>query len=100
MLAAEYPTHTLSKADRAGFFAAVEPYWEPWDYEGLMRPPRRKRRRLAFTKRDVARAVAAHMQSGLGVERVEIDREGRIVVVTTQAESISIAPANEWDTVK
>jgi hypothetical protein len=62
-------------------------------------PPQRKRRPLTFTKRDVARAIAAAKQSGESVLRVEIDG-GRIVVVTGQPESISVAPGNEWDSVQ
>jgi hypothetical protein len=59
------------------------------------------RRPLAFTKRDLARAIAGHMQAGLSVQRVEIDKNGRIIIVTGQAEATNLAPQsaeNEWDT--
>ncbi len=36
-----------------------------------------------FRKTDVVRAVAAAKAAGLDIARVEIDKDGRIVVVTT-----------------
>jgi hypothetical protein len=60
----------------------------------------RKRRRLAFTKRDLARAIAGHVQAGLSVQRVEIDQTGHIIIVTGQAEATDLAPLsaeNEWN---
>ena len=56
----------------------------------------RKRRRLTFTKRDVARAISASQAAGLSVARVEIEKDGRIVIVP----ATSIAPETEdgeWD---
>jgi hypothetical protein len=38
------------------------------------------RGRLAFKERDLARALRAAQKSGVPMERVEIDREGRIVM--------------------
>ena len=62
---------------------------------------KRKRRPLTFTKRDLARAIEGHTAAGLSVQRTEIDmKSGKIVVVTGQSESVSITPANEWDSVK
>jgi hypothetical protein len=61
--------------------------------------PVRKRRPLAFTKRDVARAIEAYMSAGLSVQRVEIE-QGNIKIITGQPEPTSITPENEWDTVK
>jgi hypothetical protein len=65
-------------------------------------PEKRKRRPLTFKKRDVSRAVAGHMQAGLSVQRTEIDKTGRIVIVTGQPEPVSIVPkqpedVSEWD---
>jgi hypothetical protein len=60
----------------------------------------RKRRRLTFTKRDVARAISASVSAGLSVARVEIDKDGRIVIVPGQPEPTSVTPENEWDNVK
>ena len=40
-----------------------------------------------FRKRDVAAAIAGARQAGLEVERVEIDREGKIVLHTARPES-------------
>jgi hypothetical protein len=65
-------------------------------------PEKRKRRPLTFKKRDISRAVAGHMQAGLSVQRTEIDKTGRIVIVTGQPEPVSIVPkqpenVSEWD---
>ena len=47
-----------------------------------------------FRQRDMAAAVKAVKAAGCVVSRVMVDREGRIVVETAQAQD---APANEWD---
>jgi hypothetical protein len=77
-------------------------YAEPEIEEPAPEPsPRKQRRRLAFTKRDVTRAIAAHMAAGLSVQRVEIDPSGRIIIVTGQQEpAVSITTENEWDSVQ
>ena len=54
-----------------------------------------------FRQRDVTRAVKAVTAAGVGIARVEIDREGRITII---AASASQTPeqgkeANEWDRV-
>jgi hypothetical protein len=54
-----------------------------------------------FRQRDVTRAVKAVTAAGVGIARVEIDREGRIIII---AASTSQTPeqggeANEWDSV-
>jgi hypothetical protein len=46
----------------------------------------------AFKKRDVVRAVQAAQAAGLSVQRIELDKSGRIVIVTGE-ESASGA----WD---
>jgi len=48
----------------------------------------------SFKKRDVKRAVEAVMAAGLTVSRVELDRDGRIVVVP--GPELTNA-ANDWD---
>ena len=53
-----------------------------------MRAPRQVR----FRQADVARAVKAVTSAGLGVARVEIDREGKIVVVSGEPEASRPAP--------
>jgi len=52
-----------------------------------------------FRQRDVAAAIRAAKAAGLEVARVEIDRAGKIVLVTTKGGGITEAPGNEWDTV-
>jgi hypothetical protein len=110
--------HMIAQAQRAleihaEFTARSDEFW--WHHQLIVVPltdrggkeeaprrerPERKRRSLAFTKRDVARAVTASMHAGLSVQRVDIDKTGRISIVTGQPEQISIAPENEWDSVK
>jgi hypothetical protein len=51
-----------------------------------------------FRQRDVAAAIRAARAGGLEVTRVEIDRAGKIVLVTTKG-ALEAAPGNEWDTV-
>jgi hypothetical protein len=52
-----------------------------------------------FTQTDVTRAVKGAMKAGLSVRRFEIDRNGRILVVTGHPEEAVPAEAsvNEWD---
>jgi hypothetical protein len=54
----------------------------------------------AFKKTDVTRATRAVLAAGLDVERVEIDKSGRIVVVPGRpGESANVGPEpNPWDT--
>jgi len=50
-----------------------------------------------FTQADVVRALRGAKEAGLDVVRIEIDRDGKIVVITgkpTEASAI-----NEWDKV-
>jgi hypothetical protein len=50
-----------------------------------------------FRKQDVIRAVSGVVAAGEKVQRVEIDKTGKIVIVT--AESPNSFP-NEWDDVR
>ncbi len=52
-----------------------------------------------FKKRDVTRALKATMAAGLGVQRIEIDRFGKIVVITGKPADNESEGRNEWDTV-
>ena len=54
-----------------------------------------------FRQRDVTAAVKAVTAAGYEVLRVEVDKEGRIVVVTTKGalELNATAEKNEWDRV-
>ena len=48
-----------------------------------------------FRQGDVTRAVRAVVAAGQAVERVEIAKDGRIVIVTAEAEPQK--SENEWD---
>jgi hypothetical protein len=55
------------------------------------------RRPCIFKQRDVSKAVRAIVAAGVQIERVEVDRDGKIVIVTgKQLESLG---RNEWDEV-
>jgi hypothetical protein len=51
-----------------------------------------------FKQRDVSAAIRAAKTAGLEVARVEVDRAGKIVIVTTKG-AIEPVPGNEWDEV-
>ena len=53
------------------------------------------RGRCPFKQQDVTRALRATVAAGVGVQRVEIDRDGKIVVVT--GEATETEPVNEFD---
>jgi hypothetical protein len=50
-----------------------------------------------FRQQDVTRAFRAAKAAGVRVARVEIDRDGKIVIVT--ADELERAEGNEWDRV-
>jgi hypothetical protein len=53
-----------------------------------------------FKQRDVTRAIKATVKAGIAVERVEIDKDGKIVIVSTKADDAAIGQKpekNEWD---
>jgi len=56
---------------------------------------------LTFRQRDVAAAIKAAVQAGQHVQRVEISREGRIVIILANGneQTAGKADANEWDAV-
>ena len=51
-----------------------------------------------YRKRDLDIALRAAREAGLTVVRVEVDREGRIVLITT-GEATDNKLINEWDVV-
>ena len=54
-----------------------------------------------FKKTDVTRAVEAVVKAGKVVERVEIDRDGKIVITIAKAgDAATKTGANEWDILK
>jgi hypothetical protein len=55
-----------------------------------------------FRQQDVTKAVKAVTAAGVHIARVEIDKAGKIVIITTDAtenQSGESAEANEWDRV-
>jgi DNA-binding MarR family transcriptional regulator len=53
-----------------------------------------------FKQSDVTKAIKATVKAGIAVERVEIDKDGKIVIVTTKTENATNADnpeKNEWD---
>jgi hypothetical protein len=57
------------------------------------------RRPSSFRQRDVAAAVKGAIAAGCTVARIEVDKEGRIVVIVSGKEQSPERPANanEWD---
>jgi hypothetical protein len=54
-----------------------------------------------FKQGDITKALKAAAAAGVEVKRVEIGRDGKIVIVTGQPEvAASMASDNEWDAVK
>jgi hypothetical protein len=53
-----------------------------------------------FKQGDITKAIKATVKAGLPVERVEIDKGGKIIIVTAKAESVENEDnqeRNEWD---
>jgi hypothetical protein len=51
-----------------------------------------------FKQGDVAKALKGALNAGLTIRRFEIDKDGKIIVITGGAGEL--ASANEWDEVK
>jgi hypothetical protein len=57
--------------------------------------------RQTFKQGDVTKACKGMVKAGLSVRRVEIDREGKLVIITGKPEEMPTgANENEWDSVK
>jgi len=53
-----------------------------------------------FKQRDLTKAIKATVKAGITVERVEIDKDGKIIIVTAKAEGAENEDnqeRNEWD---
>jgi hypothetical protein len=57
------------------------------------------RGRLAFKQGDLTRALRGVSAAGQSVQRVEIDREGKIVVFVGKPQQKEEAGGNEWDNI-
>jgi hypothetical protein len=61
------------------------------------------RGRCTFRQQDATRAARAALAAGLEVQRIEIDRDGKIIVVVTGKAGSGAAGSaperNEWDDV-
>lgn len=60
-------------------------------------PAREMSRKASFQESDLSRALRAARKAGLDVARVEIDKDGKIVLVTGEPETV--VRTNEWDSV-
>ncbi len=56
---------------------------------------------LTFRQKDLTRALRATLAAGVSVQRIEIDKNGKIIVVAGMPESTSVSgdQQNEWDMV-
>jgi hypothetical protein len=54
-----------------------------------------------FKQQDVTRALRATVAAGIAVQRIEINRDGKIIVVTGQQQEPSAERqgGNEWDNI-
>ena len=52
--------------------------------------------RATFKETDLTRALRAMRKAGVDVERVEVDRDGRIVLVLKNGDKV-LTERNEWD---
>lgn len=55
------------------------------------------RRSCTFRQRDVTRALKATVAAGVEIAKVEIDRDGKIVVVVAGKQVEEANEGNEWD---
>ena len=53
-----------------------------------------------FTQRDLAKAIKAVAAAGLSVQRSEVDKDGKIVVVVGEpGKAEAVTPSNSWDSI-
>jgi len=50
-----------------------------------------------FRQRDLTRAIKAAKQAGLSVERIEVDKDGKIVIISAKPETPSEVAAATQD---
>jgi hypothetical protein len=52
---------------------------------------------LLFKEADLLRAIRTSQKAGLSIARVEIDRDGKIVVVVGEGKMAQESTVNEWE---
>jgi hypothetical protein len=52
-----------------------------------------------FKQQDMTRALLAAKKAGVPVARVEVDKDGKIVVIVGKPEDVEATQGNEWDEV-
>ena len=52
-----------------------------------------------FRQQDVTRAIKAVTAAGVHIARIEIDKAGKIVIITEPDRLSKVTEANEWDRV-
>jgi hypothetical protein len=57
------------------------------------------RRRSVFKKTDVTRAARAVLAAGLDVARIEVNKDGKIIIVPGKPDACTSVPGNPWDEV-
>ncbi len=69
--------------------------WRQADFLTMARAP------STFRQQDVTRAVKAVSAAGVHIARIEIDKSGKIVIITVEAtdQPGEITEGNEWDRV-
>jgi hypothetical protein len=50
-----------------------------------------------FKQQDVTRALRATIAAGIAVEKIEIDRDGKIIVTAKPDRAVESRGGNEWD---
>jgi len=53
-----------------------------------------------FRQADITKALKAAAAAGMVVQRFEIDRDGKLVVIAGQPAEPEFAALNEWDAVR
>jgi hypothetical protein len=52
-----------------------------------------------FRQTDLTRAIKGARAAGIDVARIEIEKDGRIVILPTQSAAVPETARNEWDEV-
>jgi hypothetical protein len=52
-----------------------------------------------FRQRDLTRAIKGARAAGIDVACIEVDKDGRIIILPTQSAAVPETARNEWDEV-